>query len=384
MTGESSSSRPMGGSGKQRARMQDGLPPQPPDLKTDDVVIAVMGVTGSGKTTFVNHFADYELEVGHGLDSCTQSVQVVPCTLPGRKRIYLADTPGFDDSLRTDSEILRLVAAWLNQAHKSHIKLTGIVYLHRILDVKVGGSGVKNLRMFKRLCGDDGLKSVCLVTTMWETTSKEIAETRESELQNKAVFWKPMIDQGSKVFRQDSGQTSGLKILKYLIDRKQPVTLDIQREMVDQNLQLGQTGAGAEVASEVEKAKQYYDKRLKELQDELAEALSKQDHDRKEEIEEAKAEFESRIQRGQDELRRMQANSEQLYEEMKQRHEKEMEEMVKSIREKELAIQESRTQVNMLKESHEKDMELQKMRLQLQWKEKYYKMMYGSIGCVVM
>ena len=32
--------------------------------------MAVMGTTGSGKTTFVNLFSDYKLEVGHGLDSC--------------------------------------------------------------------------------------------------------------------------------------------------------------------------------------------------------------------------------------------------------------------------------------------------------------------------
>jgi ABC-type lipoprotein export system ATPase subunit len=29
-----------------------------------------MGVTGSGKTTFINLFSDRKLEVGHGLDSC--------------------------------------------------------------------------------------------------------------------------------------------------------------------------------------------------------------------------------------------------------------------------------------------------------------------------
>ena len=308
----------------------------------------------------------------------------MPCTLPDGKRIYLADTPGFDDSLRTDSEILREVALWLNAAHKSHIKLTGIIYLHRIPDVRVGGAGVKNLRMFNKLCGEDGLKSVVLATTMWETISKELGEKREAELQQSSILWKPMIEQGSKVFRHDAGRTSGLRIMQYLIDRKRPVTLDIQREMVDKKLQLGQTAAGVEVASEVEKAKQYYDGRLKDLQTQLAEALSKQDHDRKEEIEETKAEFESKISRGQDELRRMQADSEQLYEEMKQRHEKEMAEMKRSMHEKELAIQQSQMQLNALKDNHSHEMELQKIQLQLKWKERYYKTMYGTIGCVVM
>lgn len=38
--------------------------------RQDDIIIAVMGITGCGKTTFVNLFADQQLVVGHTLDSC--------------------------------------------------------------------------------------------------------------------------------------------------------------------------------------------------------------------------------------------------------------------------------------------------------------------------
>lgn len=40
--------------------------------RPEDVIIAVMGITGCGKTTFVNQFtdADHKLVVGHGLESC--------------------------------------------------------------------------------------------------------------------------------------------------------------------------------------------------------------------------------------------------------------------------------------------------------------------------
>jgi signal recognition particle receptor subunit beta len=39
-------------------------------LRPDDIIIAVMGITGSGKTTFISHFADKDVEIGHGLESC--------------------------------------------------------------------------------------------------------------------------------------------------------------------------------------------------------------------------------------------------------------------------------------------------------------------------
>lgn len=56
---------------------------------------------------------------------------------------YLVDTPGFDDTLKSDIEILMDVAGWLNKAYKAKIPLTGIIYLHRINDVRVGGTGMK-------------------------------------------------------------------------------------------------------------------------------------------------------------------------------------------------------------------------------------------------
>jgi hypothetical protein len=311
-------------------------------------------------------------------------VQVVPCTLKGGKIIYLVDTPGFDDSTRSDSEILREVALWLNEAHKAKLKLTGLILLHRIIDVRVGGSGVRNIKMFKKLCGDDTLRSVVLATTMWDfNPNEETGKARELELHRQPLLWKPMIDQGSKVFRQDNGLVSAMRIIQYLIDTRRPVILDIQREMVDQKMQLGQTGAGSEVATEVEKAKQYYDKRIKDLETELRDALSKQDHERREEIEDTKKEFQSKLLKGQDELRRLQADTDELHEEMKKRYEKDIEEMKDAIQQKEVAIREADMKMTMLQETHAHDLEMQKLQLQIKEKEKYFRMLYGS-KCVVM
>ncbi|KAF1960062.1 hypothetical protein CC80DRAFT_465621 [Byssothecium circinans] len=364
-----------------RANQSGTLPLEPPNLKPEDVVIAVMGVTGCGKTTFVNYFADYQLQVGNQLMSCTQNVQVVPCTLEGNGKIYLVDTPGFDDSMRTDSEILREVAAWLNQAYKSQIKLSGIIYLHRITDVRIPGSGTKNLRMFKRLCGDDGLKSVVLATTMWENTSEEEGARRESELVTNPIFWKPMIEQGSRLFRQNAGRASGDKIMQYLIRRKRPVTLTLQHEMA-QGLELGQTGAGAEVVQAVEKEKEYYGKQLRDLENELRDALTKRDLDRKEELEELKTQFEDKISRGQHDVRQLQVDSDKLYEEMKQQHEKEMAELAKQISEKDLAIQQTRIDLALMKESHAHELERQDLEWRLKMKDRALKMYRAT--CIVM
>ena len=36
----------------------------------DDIFIAIMGMTGSGKSTFISHCTDVEVQIGHDLVAC--------------------------------------------------------------------------------------------------------------------------------------------------------------------------------------------------------------------------------------------------------------------------------------------------------------------------
>ena len=78
-------------------------------------------------------------------------------------RIHLIDTPGFDDTELKETDILRKIAAWLGDAYDSEIRLSGLVYLHRISDPRMPGSAKRNLHMFQRLCGPQCLQGVVLV-----------------------------------------------------------------------------------------------------------------------------------------------------------------------------------------------------------------------------
>lgn len=64
-------------------------------------------------TQFVNLVSGSHLPVGEGLRSCTHEIQTSqPFELSGRK-VALIDTPGFDDTLTNDTEILKLIATYL-------------------------------------------------------------------------------------------------------------------------------------------------------------------------------------------------------------------------------------------------------------------------------
>jgi hypothetical protein len=64
-------------------------------------------------TQFVNLVSGSELGVGDGLESCTSVVQPgKPFILDGR-RVVLIDTPGFDDTTRSDVDVLNTIALFL-------------------------------------------------------------------------------------------------------------------------------------------------------------------------------------------------------------------------------------------------------------------------------
>lgn len=123
----------------------------------------------------------------------TTDVQVHSFIYKHTRRVFLVDTPGFDDSERGETQILKDIALFLSQIYKRKILLTGIIYLHRITDRRMSGSSIRNLDMFKALCGEDAYKHVVLATTMWEQVDLKIGEQRENELKSKPDYWGYMI-----------------------------------------------------------------------------------------------------------------------------------------------------------------------------------------------
>jgi hypothetical protein len=175
--------------------------------------------------------------------------------------------------------------------------------------------------MFRKLCGEDPLASVVLATTMWDITDAGIAITREKELEQKPQLWKRMIDRGSCVFRHDEGKASALKIIDYLVQMKRPVTLDIQREMVDQNLDLIDTGAGSEVASAVKSVIERYERKLEEVEKDLKEAFDQKLQVEREILEAVRKEQQEIIAKQREDMQSLHVSQMQLIEEQKRRFE---------------------------------------------------------------
>ncbi|KAJ7261784.1 hypothetical protein B0H12DRAFT_336639 [Mycena haematopus] len=248
--------------------------------------------------------SESNLRVGRSLQSCTNTVQVaLPFDLDDR-RVTLIDTPGFDDTTRSDTEILTQIAAFLATAYKSGKKLAGVIYMHRISDVRMGGISTRNFKMFRQLCGESTLRNVVIVTNMWGEVAHDIGEEREAELASDDRFFKPVLDKGARMLRHHNDIATAHAILRYLIGN-QPRALRIQRELVEQGKDILQTAAGEELNRELNAQVQRHKEEMAKLQQELQEAIRAKD-------EETRKELEIETRKLQAEMTRVQNDSKKL------------------------------------------------------------------------
>ncbi|KAI1123684.1 P-loop containing nucleoside triphosphate hydrolase protein [Nemania abortiva] len=227
-------------------------------------MVMVMGVTGAGKSYFINQMAGKKVvEEGASLSSCTQHCTVVPISV-GSVKALVIDTPGFDDTSRSDAEILGEIAKLLTGQFTLGFELKGIIYIHRITDNRYAGSAIKTFEIFKRICGEKAMENVILVTSRWDEVEESIGASREHELRES--FWAYMLGHGSSLSRYHGDRESARAIASQLL-LKDTVMLQIQDEMVNGGKNLDQTTAGSFVDDSLAKQKAKFEKELKELEE---------------------------------------------------------------------------------------------------------------------
>jgi len=239
-------------------KIEDGIMK---DGRPTDIVIPVMGPTGVGKSTFINTLLGQDcMRVGHEMTSCTSKLEyfvIDPISNQSRlqgHRVVIVDTPGFDDTYQDDVEILRRVAVWLASSYDDGMKLGGVIYLQTIAEKRMKGTTLRNLKMFRRLCGEKALSMVVLGTTNWGEVDMAIGEHREEQLRNN--FWRDMIGSGSEIRRFYNTQSSAQAFLDLILDKNQArilpsasndTSLFIQQELVNLQRYIPETAAGTEL-----------------------------------------------------------------------------------------------------------------------------------------
>ncbi|KAH7339986.1 hypothetical protein B0J17DRAFT_716972 [Rhizoctonia solani] len=261
---------------------------------TEPLQFMVFGGTGVGKTSFVNDASGANLRIGHDLPSCTKAVQAGPIFSVESRAVQLVDTPGFDDTTLTDTEILQQIAEFLLDQHARKQQITGILYIHRITDNRMSGASIRALSLFEKICGSQAMRNAVIITNMWSTPRDPQEEARENQLMNE--YFRNAIDNGAKVARRGgTGPRSALAILNLLLNCT-PVTLQIQTEMAIYHRPLDETEAGALVDQNLRKRLERQEKERVELEEELESAREERDRRAEEQLERFKRDKEVEVQ----------------------------------------------------------------------------------------
>ncbi|KAF8691066.1 hypothetical protein AX14_002828 [Amanita brunnescens Koide BX004] len=266
-----------------------------------DVIILVMGFTGCGKSTFINLATQSErkLAVGHSIQSCTASVdQADPFYLNGR-RVIMYDTPGSNDTYKDEHEILRIVALELEKQYRPGTTkkqlVHGVIYIHRISENRVGNLAISNFKTFRKICGEDSLKNVVIVTTMWDKVTKEEGERRVQDLISLDDFFKPALAKKAQLVHHTPNTVDSAHNIINLIIQNNPLPLDIQKELVDQGKDITQTSAGKELDKQVAKLTAMYEEKLRKQKQEMDEARKQRDAETEQEMKELSEKVQAKV-----------------------------------------------------------------------------------------
>jgi myosin heavy subunit len=132
--------------------------------------------------------------------------------------------------------------------------------------------------MFRKMCGEEALRNVFFVTTMWDHVNPKLAVGREKELATRDEFFKPMLQCGAKMYRHDKTAASAQDIVSRLVlGIKDHMTLQLQRELVDDHLCIADTAAGKELLVEYEVLVKKQQAELHEVKQQLSEMQKKND-----------------------------------------------------------------------------------------------------------
>lgn len=242
----------------------------------DEVNILLLGQTGAGKSSFINRLRQpgdgsrRQAEIGHSLVSCTAEVNEYSCIGHGCN-LNLIDTPGFDDTNRSDMEILTVIAQYLARHLHSGRRIHGVLFLHRIVDVRLSASVIKMAELAKRICGERFYDHVTLVSTMWELLpDTSVGYERARELLNHPRFWADFHREGAPHVRYSNTRETARKIITEVIkSARVPAPLLRIQSQLWRGLSVPETDAGEFLEGELKRRREKHEQDLQRLREDI-------------------------------------------------------------------------------------------------------------------
>jgi hypothetical protein len=229
------------------------------------------------------------------MDIGTKDVDGYFYNRPNGRAAYLLDTPGWDDTEKDNISVLQQIAMILHHTANT-ICLAGVLYLHRISDVRMAGSALKSLRLVEKICGEANFGAVAVATIMWELVEPELAEKREQLLVSTPKFFGTLQKGRASITRHLNNADSASEIIENMLQRQNEVVLNIQNKMAYEHKSLADRAAGQYLLSELDQTRARYEKECQQLQEALEKAAQGDDEDLISMIFEQRKEYEDNIE----------------------------------------------------------------------------------------
>ncbi|KAF3927912.1 hypothetical protein ABW20_dc0106848 [Dactylellina cionopaga] len=202
--------------------------------------------------------------------------------------------------------------------YKANIKVAGIIYLHDITEIRMGGTAKKLLGLLKNICGEEAYSYIVLGTSKWGKLTDEeymLADERERYLKTREEYWGPMCRRGAKVMRWHGDKNTARSLVEHLVVLQKGhggVVLKIQKEIIDQKQTLGGTSAGREIKNRLSQLQETQEGKLEDINQEYIVALKTQEKEEMEEILAERRELEEKLQKSVEAQKRLEERYEKL------------------------------------------------------------------------
>ncbi|KAH0610156.1 uncharacterized protein H6S33_012702 [Morchella sextelata] len=209
----------------------------------------LLGKTGSGKSSFIKLLrgkddTGNEPDVDGGTNSTTVEVTPYNCHVNDRS-VILIDTPGFDDDVRDNIDILLAITSNLLRLALEGSQLHGVIFLHDISERRFSGSQKRTLSILRQMCGAGAMGNVIIGTTMWSSDKKKNEqEMREAHILKE--HWDG-IHSTVRLPEDDFDAAAGIVTALLSVPR---VYLLVQDEMYKTGGELGKTTVGKMISAE--------------------------------------------------------------------------------------------------------------------------------------
>lgn len=237
----------------------------------------------------------------------------------------MIDTPGFNDTTRSDAEVLQTLATYLGASYANGVRIHGVIILHSISENRMSGSGKRTIDIIKAICGFPSYRNVTIATTKWPSapsaTEDAILASRESELKSNEEFFGDLVRLGATVVRHNQ-PTSAQRIVEHLVWQSEihtPPVLQLQREIVDQNLAIFHTAAGHAVNAELSSARRAHERELREINEQMQSSLSQNNASLREELRQLQSMLAAKLAKCEVDRQALTKTIQDLHEEEKRR-----------------------------------------------------------------